>query len=53
MSWHIYMDTSIFDSDAYGWDEDGYEYDEYDNSDFEYECERDDALIASLEKDGY
>lgn len=53
MSWHIYKDTSIFDSDAYGYDEDEEEYDEYDNSDFEYECERDDAFIASLEKEEY
>ena len=50
MSWHIHTSDSIFDSDGYGSDEDEYDEPERTDEDFEYELERDERYIDSLER---
>lgn len=50
MSWHIHTSDSIFDSDGYGSDEDEYDEPERTDEDFEYELDRDERYIDSLER---
>ena len=49
MSWHIHNDYKFFDSDGYGSDEDE-RCEPETNEDFEYELERDERYIESLER---